>query len=123
MHRSIHIYKEVEVEVEASDLIEQLGKDAIADIARQAGLIHPGQAGLGDGDDSRTRNIIEAIDVLAHSPRIGRPVRAGKRELIIGRRERGYVCVYRYVEVIDTVFILAIRSQREAGYPSQPADS
>lgn len=69
--------------------------------------------------EGRIRDIIDAIDVLAHSPQIGRPVRAGKRELIIGRRERGYVALYRYVEVIDTVFTLAIRSQREAGYPSQ----
>lgn len=73
--------------------------------------------------ERRIRDIIEAIDVLAHSPRLGRPVRAGKFELIIGRRERGYVALYRYVEVIDTVFILAIRIQREAGYPSQSADS
>ena len=73
MHRSIYIYKEVEVEVEASDQIEQLGKDAIADIARQAGLIHPGQAGLGDGDDSRTRNIIDSAErALRRMPQVPR---------------------------------------------------
>jgi hypothetical protein len=38
------------------------------------------------------------------------------RELIIGRRSRGYVALYRYVPEIDTVFILALRSWREAGY-------
>lgn len=38
------------------------------------------------------------------------------RELIIGRGSRGYVALYRYVPEIDTVFVLAIRSQREAGY-------
>jgi hypothetical protein len=47
---------------------------------------------------------------------IGRPVSAGTRELVIGRRARGYVAVYRYIEVVDTVFVLAIRSQREAGH-------
>jgi hypothetical protein len=31
-------------------------------------------------------------------------------------RGRGYVALYRYVEQADTVFVLAIRSQREAGY-------
>jgi toxin ParE1/3/4 len=36
--------------------------------------------------------------------------------LVIGRRARGYVALYRYIEQIDTVFVLAIRSQREAGY-------
>jgi len=65
---------------------------------------------------SRIREIIEAIGVLEHNPLIGRPVEMGKRELVIGRRARGYVALYRYVAEIDTVFVLAIRSQREAGY-------
>jgi plasmid stabilization system protein ParE len=65
---------------------------------------------------SRIREIIQAIDVLEHNPLIGRPVFADKRELVIGRRSRGYVASYRYVAEIDTVFVLALRSQREAGY-------
>lgn len=65
---------------------------------------------------SRIREIVEAIDVLEHNPLIGRPVGADKRELVIGRRSRGYVALYRYVAGIDTVFVLAIRGQREAGY-------
>lgn len=64
----------------------------------------------------RIREIIQAIDVLARNPLIGRPSEQGKRELIIGRDARGYVALYRYVEEIDTVFVLALRSQREAGY-------
>jgi toxin ParE1/3/4 len=64
----------------------------------------------------RIREIIQAIDVLQHNPLIGRPVSADTRELVIGRRARGYVAVYRYIERADTVFVLAIRSQREAGY-------
>jgi plasmid stabilization system protein ParE len=64
----------------------------------------------------RIREIIEAIDVLHHNPIIGRPVSANMRELVIGRSARGYVALYRYIEQIDTVFVLAIRSQREAGY-------
>lgn len=64
----------------------------------------------------RIRDIIKAIDVLQHNPLIGRPVSADTRELVIGRRARGYVALYRYIESIDTVFVLAIRSQREAGY-------
>ena len=43
----------------------------------------------------------------------------GKRELVIGRRAHGYVALYRYVSEVDTVFVLAIRSQREAGYPER----
>jgi toxin ParE1/3/4 len=64
----------------------------------------------------RIREIIQAIDVLQHNPLIGRPVSADTRELVIGRSARGYVALYRYIEQIDTVFVLAIRCQREAGY-------
>ena len=71
-----------------------------------------------DDAPERIRDIIQAIDVLAHNPLIGRPVAAGKRELVIGRESRGYVALYRYVEAIDTIFVLALRGQREAGYTS-----
>ncbi|MDA8256131.1 MAG: type II toxin-antitoxin system RelE/ParE family toxin [Betaproteobacteria bacterium] len=64
----------------------------------------------------RIREIIEALNVLEHNPLIGRPVNNDKRELVIGRRAHGYVALYRYVAKIDTVFVLAVRSQREAGY-------
>jgi len=64
----------------------------------------------------RVREIIEALNVLEHNPLIGRPLTNDKRELVIGRRSRGYVALYRYVAEIDTVFVLALRSQREAGY-------
>ena len=66
---------------------------------------------------ARIREIVHAIGVLAHNPMIGRPVEPDLRELVIGRGSRGYVALYRYVEKLDTVFVLAIRSQREAGYP------
>jgi len=65
---------------------------------------------------ARIGEIIQDIDVLQHNPLIGRPVSADTRELVIGRRARGYVALYRYIEQIDTVFVLAIRSQRGAGY-------
>ena len=32
------------------------------------------------------------------------------------RRAQGYLALYRYVAEIDTVIVLAVRSQREAGY-------
>jgi hypothetical protein len=35
---------------------------------------------------------------------------------VIGRRSHGYVALYRYVVEVDTIFVLAVRSQREAGY-------
>lgn len=65
---------------------------------------------------ARIQGIIAAIDVLEHNPLIGRPVRHDFRELLTGRGSQGYVVLYRYVEALDTVFILAVRSQREAGY-------
>ena len=64
----------------------------------------------------RVVEIITALDVLEQNPLIGRPVANGKRELVIGRRSSGYLALYRYVAEVDTVFVLAIRSQREAGY-------
>ena len=67
-------------------------------------------------DAARIREIMHAFDVLETNPLIGRPAPGNKRELIIGRRSRGYVALYRYVPEVDTVFILAVRSQREAGY-------
>ena len=70
---------------------------------------------VGDAAE-RVNEIIEAVDVLHHNPHIGRRVAENLRELVIGRRSHGYVALYRYVEAMDTVFVLAIRSQREAGY-------
>ena len=65
---------------------------------------------------SRVEDIMRAIDVLERNPLIGRLVRADLRELVIGRRAHGYVALYRYVSELDTVFVLAIRGQKEAGY-------
>lgn len=64
----------------------------------------------------RIGEIIAALDVLEQNPLIGRPVANGKRELVIGRPTGGYLALYRYVPEMDIVFVLAIRSQREAGY-------
>lgn len=65
---------------------------------------------------ARLEELIESIDILKRSPMIGRPLPGGLRELIIGRGARGYAALYRYVAESDVVFVLAIRSQREAGY-------
>ena len=68
----------------------------------------------------RIEEIVQAIQVLTHSPLIGRPVKGDKRELVIGRESRGFVALYRFVPRIDTVFVLAIQSQRELGYKRKP---
>ena len=64
----------------------------------------------------RIQEIIEALNVLEHNPLIGRPTATDKRELVIGRYSHGYVALYRYLPEIDTIFVLAIRNQYEAGY-------
>ena len=71
-----------------------------------------------EADDARGRiqDIVSAVDVLERNPLIGRPAEGGKRELVIGRGSRGYIALYRYVVEVDTVLVLAVRSQREAGY-------
>ncbi|MBA3032957.1 MAG: type II toxin-antitoxin system RelE/ParE family toxin [Gammaproteobacteria bacterium] len=69
-----------------------------------------------ENPSQRFGEIITALDVLEQNPLIGRPAENGKRELVIGRRSRGYLALYRYLPEMDIVFVLAIRSQREAGY-------
>ncbi len=71
-----------------------------------------------DADDlpGRIAEIVEALQLLNHSPLIGRLVKGGKRALVIGQASRGCVALYRFVARIDTVFVLAVRSQREAGF-------
>lgn len=65
---------------------------------------------------ARVREVIAAIGVLETNPLIGRPTRDEKRELVIGRGSQGYVALYRHVPALDTMFVLAIRGQREAGF-------
>ena len=64
----------------------------------------------------RIGEIIQAITVLEQNPFIGRIAVDENRELVIGKQSRGYIALYRYIEEIDTVFVLAIRGQQEAGY-------
>lgn len=68
---------------------------------------------------SRIEGVIAAIDALERNPLIGRPAGPELRELVIGRRERGYVALYRYVPELDIILVLAVRSQKEAGYSRQ----
>ena len=65
--------------------------------------------------DARVEQIIGALDVLAGNPLIGRPAGGDRRELLIGRDAQGHVALYRYLPVIDTVLVLAVRGQREGG--------
>jgi toxin ParE1/3/4 len=53
---------------------------------------------------------------IEHSLFVRQPVKDSKRELVIGRAMRGYVVLYRYVAVIDAVFVPVVRAQREDGF-------
>lgn len=65
--------------------------------------------------------IRSAVTVLDMHPRIGRPIGAGStlRELIISQGKTGYVALYEYSPVEKLIRVLAIRHQREAGYPDR----
>lgn len=65
---------------------------------------------------ARIEAIVEALDILETSPLIGRPAALGQRELIISTGASGYLALYRYDPAQDTVFVLAVRSQRERSY-------
>ncbi len=60
--------------------------------------------------------ISEAVLILENHPMVGRPAEHDMRELVISRGRTGYLTLYSYEEERDTVLILAIRHQREAGY-------
>ena len=66
--------------------------------------------------------IEEAVHILRRHPQIGRPVEDGLRELLISRGSSGYVALYSFEQAHDACLILAIRHQREAGYPVLPDD-
>jgi toxin ParE1/3/4 len=78
-------------------------------------IAHLNQHNAGDIEE-RIADILSAIDVLERNPQIGRPTADGLSELIVGRDARGYVVLYTYAAGRNTVFILAVRSQREVGY-------
>lgn len=60
--------------------------------------------------------ITDALNILVHHPRIGRPLDAGLRELVISRGKTGYIALYEYDEAADLVIVLAVRHQREEDY-------
>jgi plasmid stabilization system protein ParE len=62
--------------------------------------------------------IIKSVQILAHQPRIGRPVEElpeAFREWIIEFGNSGYVARYRY-DGGEVVSILAVRHQKEVGF-------
>lgn len=60
--------------------------------------------------------IRDAVMILERHPFIGRPVEHELRELVISRGKTGYVVLYSYHELDDTILVLTFRHQRAAGY-------
>jgi len=69
-----------------------------------------------------SRRAAEAIErqlaLLEMNPALGRPLDdlPEVRELVIAFGGSGYVALYRYESEADTVYVLAFRHQKEAGY-------
>jgi plasmid stabilization system protein ParE len=63
------------------------------------------------------RKIREGVAILDGHPEIGRTVTGSPlRELVISHGSSGYVALYEHSRVQNTVRVVAVRHQREAGY-------
>ena len=65
------------------------------------------------------RTIRAGVKILAHQPQVGRPIEEMDpefREWLIDFGSSGYIALYRFDG--ETVTILAVRHQKEAGYQS-----
>lgn len=62
--------------------------------------------------------IRSAVSMLSSHPLIGRIATGDYRELVISFGRSGYVALYRYLPAGDRVRTLAIKHQRELGYPA-----
>ncbi len=77
---------------------------------------------LAEKNSNASKRASQAIgyhfSLLETGPEIGRPLDdiPEIRELIIPFGESGYVALYRIEQKIDSVYILAFRHQKEAGY-------
>ena len=62
--------------------------------------------------------IQQRVAMLQTNPEIGRPYPdlPEMRELVISFGDSGYVALYGYAPGDDTVYVVAFRHQKEAGY-------
>lgn len=88
---------------------------ARADIARFHAFLKQQDA---TAANNAVATLLDAFGVLATQPHIGRLVEdePDLRELVVTFGSSGYVALYRYHPKRDTVVVLTIRHQREAGY-------
>jgi plasmid stabilization system protein ParE len=87
---------------------------ALSDIERIADFLGPeGPAVVAVAVEA----VIEAVELLARHPLLGRPAEHELCELIISRGKTGYVALYDFLEAEDVVLVLALRHQRELWGP------
>lgn len=87
---------------------------ALADVHRLYRFLAEHDAGAARRAAQAIRN---GVKILAHQPRIGRPVEdmdETYREWLIDFGDSGYVALYRFKD--DAIAVLAVRHQKEAGY-------
>lgn len=60
--------------------------------------------------------IYASLVPLTRMPKIGRPVQAGLRELIIDFGNSGYLALYDFDETAGEIVVLAVRHQKELSY-------
>jgi plasmid stabilization system protein ParE len=60
--------------------------------------------------------ILDALNVLERHPLIGRLIEEDFGELVISCGKTGYVALYDFYEVDDTILVFALRHQREVGF-------
>ena len=65
-----------------------------------------------------SRAIEQQFLLLETAPCIGRPYTESPelRELVIPFGDSGYIALYRHDPTVDSVYVLAFRHQKEAGY-------
>lgn len=62
------------------------------------------------------QEIRDDLAALTRMPKIGRPVEEGFRELVIDFGSSGYLALYDFDEMFDTITVYAVRHQKENDY-------
>jgi len=91
----------------------EVSERALADLERLFDFIaseHPQRA------RAQLLSVRRALELLTDHPLMGRSVEDGRRELVLSRGRYGYIAKYRWLPAEDTVLILAVRHQLEAGF-------
>lgn len=86
---------------------------ALADLERLFDFIAAEDAVLAG---KQVLSVRRALELLADHSLLGRGAEEGRRELVLSRGRHGYIAKYRWLPAEDTVLILTVRHQREAGY-------